>query len=139
MLRYSFSRFLIDCILIISSLDSSVFRLGISIYKSFPFTLRLICISSRNSTGYGPRLLEANHSSFVPRTSSSVTCPLLNRPAFCSLFPGRYPGHHRLNLCVTLSYIVVLALASSLVFVLPRPHTSCPQLNSTTSLCLKVR
>ena len=40
-----------DCVLIISSLDSLVFRLGISIYVSLsPFPLRLTRVSSRIST-----------------------------------------------------------------------------------------
>jgi hypothetical protein len=65
MLRYSLYFVSFDRILIISSLDSYVFRLGTSIYISLSsFTLRLIRVSSRTSTGYGPRLL--NHYPYYP-------------------------------------------------------------------------
>jgi len=60
----TFFLFPLDCILIISSLDSLALHLGISIYISLSlFPLRLTCIASRILTGYGPWLLSQPFSS----------------------------------------------------------------------------
>jgi len=136
----------------------------------YPFTLRLIRISSRFLTGYGPRLLvKANHitsditiwrscstrvfSSSRPLRPSHLRrlVPCVPRSVFRRLVPCVFRRlvpcvFRRLVPCVFRRLVpcvprvtIVLALIDHHLSLFSRPHSSCLQSNSTTSLCSKVQ